>query len=160
MRVEDAPPAGWYPDPRHGTRLRYWDGLDWTEDFLSRPPGTGTVASAGVMEAVDAATRTAAGAARTAVDRADMERVISEVRQVARSEVERAADLFSQRAQRAARDFQPLVTEYVGRFTRWLRWLAVLIVLAVVAYFVFQAIGVASVLDWIGDRIDSLSDDG
>jgi hypothetical protein len=26
----DAPPPGWYPDPRREARLRYWDGAAWT----------------------------------------------------------------------------------------------------------------------------------
>ncbi|WP_417331591.1 DUF2510 domain-containing protein [Gordonibacter urolithinfaciens] len=26
--------AGWYPDPSgNATRLRYWDGMQWTNDF-------------------------------------------------------------------------------------------------------------------------------
>jgi hypothetical protein len=25
------PPAGWYADPREASRVRYWDGRDWTE---------------------------------------------------------------------------------------------------------------------------------
>jgi len=29
--VNDLPIAGWYPDPLHGERLRYWSGLEWTE---------------------------------------------------------------------------------------------------------------------------------
>lgn len=24
------PPAGWYPDPKDGSRQQYWDGADWT----------------------------------------------------------------------------------------------------------------------------------
>ena len=26
-------PAGWYPDPAAGPRLRWWDGVAWTESF-------------------------------------------------------------------------------------------------------------------------------
>lgn len=25
------PPAGWYPDPTGATRVRYWNGVKWTE---------------------------------------------------------------------------------------------------------------------------------
>ena len=37
MKVADAPTAGWYPDPEGGTRLRWWDGGDWTDDYRVRP---------------------------------------------------------------------------------------------------------------------------
>ena len=37
MKVADAPPAGWYPDPTGGNRLRWWDGLDWTGNRRSLP---------------------------------------------------------------------------------------------------------------------------
>ena len=29
------PPAGWYPDPRHEARVRWWDGAVWTEHTAS-----------------------------------------------------------------------------------------------------------------------------
>lgn len=46
------PPAGWYPDPDDGSRQRYWDGDEWTEDrvdYRATTPGqaTGPVSSAG-----------------------------------------------------------------------------------------------------------------
>jgi hypothetical protein len=28
---EVLPKAGWYPDPTGDSRLRYWDGSDWTD---------------------------------------------------------------------------------------------------------------------------------
>jgi hypothetical protein len=31
-------PANWYPDPADRTRLRYWDGLGWTEQVLDEAP--------------------------------------------------------------------------------------------------------------------------
>jgi len=31
-------PADWYPDPSDRTRLRYWDGLGWTEQVLDERP--------------------------------------------------------------------------------------------------------------------------
>ena len=30
-------PAGWHPDPDGGSRLRYWDGSRWTEQYAERP---------------------------------------------------------------------------------------------------------------------------
>lgn len=33
-----APPAGWYPDPIAGTGERYWDGIDWSQEFTRDAP--------------------------------------------------------------------------------------------------------------------------
>jgi Protein of unknown function (DUF2510) len=33
-----AQPADWYPDPSDRTRLRYWDGLGWTERVIDEGP--------------------------------------------------------------------------------------------------------------------------
>lgn len=35
---ETRPDAGWYPDPRDGQRMRWWDGSRWT-DHVASPPG-------------------------------------------------------------------------------------------------------------------------
>ncbi len=35
--VDDHPEAGWYPDHREPTRLRWWDGAAWTADTVDRP---------------------------------------------------------------------------------------------------------------------------
>ena len=51
MRVADAPPPGWYPDPEGGSRLRWWDGTDWSDRYRPRPPeipgGAGRAGDAG-----------------------------------------------------------------------------------------------------------------
>jgi hypothetical protein len=31
---------GWYDDPDSGSRLRYWDGSDWTDQKKPKPPGS------------------------------------------------------------------------------------------------------------------------
>ena len=45
-------PAGWYPDPHDATRLRYWDGTQWTEDSRAAatppPPGSSAPGTASV----------------------------------------------------------------------------------------------------------------
>jgi hypothetical protein len=158
MKVADAPRAGWYPDPRGTSRLRWWDGTDWTDTF--RPPPTAgelTVARltpGDAPERVVAAARSAAGQ----LSRSDMESVVAEVRKVARAEVDRAADLFQQRATSAAREFQPLVTEYANRFLRWMKILVVVAVVALVGWIVFQAVAEVTFFEWLGDRIDALTD--
>lgn len=162
MRRADAPPAGWYPDPAGGARLRWWEGTDWTDDYRAPPsPAEREIlARHGNLKA--AATRlpevTAAAREAPRLGRADTEEIIAQVRQAARSEIDRAADVFSQRARAATRDIQPLVTEYTNRVFRWLRIIAVLVVVLLIAYFVFQAIAQESFFNWLGDRIDNLSE--
>ena len=90
--------------------------------------------------------------------RRDTEAIISEVRKVARSEVERAADLFSARARAATRDIQPLITQYTAKFMRPFKIASVILVIAFVGWLVFQFIVQQSFYDWIGDRIDNLTD--
>lgn len=31
LRNADRPNPGWYPDPKYGQGLRFWDGIRWTE---------------------------------------------------------------------------------------------------------------------------------
>jgi hypothetical protein len=80
------------------------------------------------------------------------------VRQVARKEAERAADLFSQRAQAVARQYQPLVTDYTNRILRWVKILLVVAVVALVGWIVFSAVAEVTFFEWLGDRIDSLTE--
>ena len=84
--------------------------------------------------------------------------MVTEVRQVARSEVDRAADIFAQRRRAATREFQPLVTEYTNRLLRWLSSLAIVAVVALVGWIVFQAVAEVTLFEWLGDRIDGFTD--
>ena len=161
MKLADAPKPGWYPDPRGGTRLRWWDGSDWTDHYRVRPTA---------YEAAGQAVGTTASAAQTMANRLpdavvsagslrrDTTEIISEVRKVARDEVERAADIFSARARAAVRDIQPLVTQYSMKFMRPFKIASVILVIALVGWVVFQFIVQQSFYDWIGDRIDNLTD--
>ena len=168
MRRVDAPDAGWYPDPESLTNLRYWDGLDWT-DAKRSPPSAAELLSYEQREAFEAAHRyvappmeSAAQAARGAqswVSSGDSQQVVEDVRRAARSEVDRAADLFSQRARQMQRDIVPLVSEYTNRIVRWIRFAAIVAVVLLVAYFVFQVVAQASLFEWIGDRIDNVTND-
>jgi len=87
-----------------------------------------------------------------------METVVTEVRKVARAEVDRAAEMFQQRATSAAREFQPLVTEYANRFLRWIKILAIVAVVALVGWVVFSAVAEMTFFEWLGDRIDALTE--
>lgn len=165
MKLADAPPPGWYPDPRGGMRLRWWDGTDWSDHWRAPP----TAAEQAILaEWQHTAKRSAASPAASsmvpavppsarAIDQATAQDVIAEVRKVARSEIDRAADVFTQRARAATRDIQPLVSEYTSKVLRWLRIAAVLALVLVVGWFVFQAIVQVSFFEWLGDRIDNLT---
>ena len=93
-----------------------------------------------------------------AVHVSNTEAIISEVRKVERSEVERAADLFSARARAATREIEPLITKYSMKFMRPFKIASVLLVIAFVGWVVFQFIVQQSFYDWFGDRIDNLTD--
>jgi hypothetical protein len=162
MRASEAPATGWYPDPQNRTRLRWWDGTDWTDIRRAPPsdaelqrsaitlPGTGLTAGQTMEEM-----RAAAGAA----GRVDAQQIITEVRNVARAEVDRAAEEFTHRAQTAVRSVTPLIETYATKFTRAVKWAAILAIVLVVAWFTFQTIAQASFFEWIGDRIDNITDD-
>jgi hypothetical protein len=165
MKLADAPPPGWYPDPEGTSRLRWWEGTDWADLYRARPTRTELEARAlgtygGVVPTASppAGVRQAGALVAQVPDRGalrrDAEEIIAEVRKVARSEIDRAADVFSQRARTATRELQPLISEYSTKFFRWVKIaLAIAIVLAV-AYVVFQAIAQQSIIDWVLDRID------
>lgn len=161
MRAADAPRAGWYPDPENATRLRWWDGLDWT-DIRRAPPSDIELLRQEQqsldVQSIQESIQSSATAQRT-MARTDSQQIITEVRQAARDEVNRAADLFSQRTQAAVRSVTPLVTEYSNRLIRWIKFAAVVATVLLVAWFVFQVVAQASFFEWLGDRIDELFDD-
>ena len=39
-------PAGWYPDPTDSTRNRWWDGMQWTENYAPAAPQAAPTAPA------------------------------------------------------------------------------------------------------------------
>jgi hypothetical protein len=163
MRRVDAPRAGWYPDPESRTSLRYWDGLDWT-DARRAPPSAAELLSHEQRTAFEAAHQYVPPAPSPAdfayrSPRADNQQIVEDVRRAARTEVDRAADLFSQRARQMQREIVPLVSDYTNRLVRWIRFAAIVAVVLLVAYFVFQVVAQASLFEWIGDRIDNFTDD-
>jgi hypothetical protein len=165
MRVADAPDPGWFPDPENRTRLRWWDGTDWTDIRRAVPSGAEVTAFAQQMRAqpgtaeayIPVSAEQLQHSSRGAA--VDSQQIIDEVRLAARDEINRAADVFSQRTDAMVRRYTPLVTEYTSRFMRWVKWAVIIAIVLLVAYFVFQVVAQASLFEWIGDRIDNLTDD-
>lgn len=163
MRIEDAPPAGWYPDPEGSSRLRWWEGTDWSDRYRSRPIAAVVTDDAAGSVRPDAAPSdggfrvpdTSAYAGQTV----DSREVVEQVRLAARQEAERAAQMFGQQARAATRTIAPLITEYTSKVVRWFRIALVIAVVLVVAWIAFQMFAQVTIFEWIGDRIDNVTDD-
>jgi hypothetical protein len=181
MRLEDAPPAGWYPDPE-GTRLRWWDGTDWTTRYRIAP-GAGATRQGLAPTPIGANYGGSQGHAapgwypdpaggarprwwdgRAWTDQlgqpGQAAAVVGEVSAAVRAEASRAAIAARTQAYEMRRELTPLITEYTNRATRFLKRLFVIAIVLVIAWFVFQAYANATFLEWLGDRIDELSNDG
>lgn len=160
MRRADAPPPGWYPDPIRRDQLRWWDGLDWTD--RRRAPAIKADWVQEAMETTEDGAPQATGASRTSAGRAssmtrqEATEVIAEARRAAREEADRAIEKLSGRARDATRRLEPLIGEYGDRAMKWIRNLFIVIVALVVLWMVLQTVGQASLIDWIGDRVDNI----
>jgi Protein of unknown function (DUF2510) len=169
MRRADAPRAGWYPDPESRTNLRWWDGLDWTDVRRAPPSGAEMIAAesaarfrAAANDFAPGATRaasTAAAAAAAGTATTQSQAVIKEVREATRSEIDRAAQMLSRQAAAARQNLTPLITQYTNKLFRWVKIAIVLGVLAFAAWVAFQIFAQASLFDWIGERIDNITDE-
>ncbi len=85
--------------------------------------------------------------------------IAEQVRLAAHAEAERAAQLFGAQARSATRTLSPIISDYTNKFIRLFKQVVVIGVLLMVAWFVFQAWANMSLFEWIGDRIDNLSDE-
>ena len=159
MRLEDAPPPGWYPDPEGTSRLRYWEGTDWTDRFRPRPIEAYTAELPTTSPSQEGSHRWVPDAPGLNNPGVDTQAVVDQVRMAARAEAERAAQMFSQRARAAGREIEPLISQYTSKITRWFRIASVLAILLLVAWVLWQVFVQVSLFDWIGDRIDNLTDD-
>ncbi len=164
MRYVDAPRAGWYPDPESRTSLRWWDGFDWS-DIRRAPPSNAELLAAEQLQEffanneLVASGREAGSRAAAGMSRQDSAQLVEEVRMAARQEIDRAAQEFSDRATTAIRRVSPLVSEYTNKLSKWIRRAVIISIVLLAAYFVFQVIAQKSFLDWVGDRIDSITEE-
>lgn len=162
MRLEDAPPPGWYPDPEGTARLRYWEGTDWSDRYRPRPLDTYVSQQARLAEGdqhQEGTHRWVPDARGLSNPGVDTQAVVDQVRIAARAEAERAAQMFGQRARAATRDIEPLISQYTSKITRWFRIASVLAIVLLIAWVLWQVFVQVSLFDWIGDRIDNITDD-
>lgn len=159
MRIQDAPPPGWYPDPEGTSRLRYWEGTDWSDRFRARP----TDGQLTIMAQVAEAAAHHEGSHRWVPDApplaSDPNAMVEQVRLAARAEAERAAQMFGHQARSVTRDLQPLISEYTSKITRWFRILSILAIIILVGWVLWQFFIQVSLFQWVGDRIDNLTGD-
>ena len=162
MRVEDAPPAGWYPDPDGGSRLRWWEGTDWSDRY--RAPPTRSEVDRRVLTSSthdeDHQVRLEDYQLPQAVSRSrrDNDAMVEQVRLAARAEAERAAQMFGAQARSAVGQVQPLITQYTSRITRLIRLLSVVAIIVLIVWVAFQIFVEVTLFEWIGDRIDNITD--
>ena len=172
MKRSEAPRPGWYPDPNGGARLRWWEGDDWSDRYRARPPDMRAVPYGqaslpgqavpppppGLQQAAQYGQQYGQQYAGQYANQVDTAQIVEQVRRAAREEAQRASVLFGQQAKAAARNVAPLISEYTTKVTRVLRVLGVIAIVLLVLYVAFQVFAQQSLFDWIGDRIDNVTD--
>jgi hypothetical protein len=156
VKTSQASPAGWYPDPEGGSRLRWWEGTDWSDRYRARPyAGTNPY----VAPTPHAPRANPAHVSLDITNASDPQAWVEQMRAAARSEADRAVQQVDQRFRQARAEFKPLITEYTSKLMRFLKVMAFLAVLLIVAWIVVQVVAQQSLFEWIGDRIDNVTDD-
>lgn len=155
MKVSEAPPPGWYPDPAGGVRLRWWDGTDWSDRFRARPSPDNRGVPVVRLPVDPAGLRSASGP----VPSVDTAEIVAQVRHAARAEVERAADVFSDRARAATRQIEPLISAYTNKAIRWLKVAFVVVALLFVVWLVVEVLAKTAAWDWVFDRVEDLTEE-
>jgi len=160
MKVEDAPPPGWYPDPEGYSRLRWWEGTDWSDRFRAPPtPSEFDLQGQtyGYVEDQPAARSIYEQRPSSSMTRGESDAIVNQVRMAAREEAERAATMFGQQARAAARNVTPLITEYTNKVIKWIRILSVVAILLLIGWVAFQIFAQVSLFEWLGVRVDDLT---
>jgi hypothetical protein len=132
-------------------------GTDWSDKYRARPVERSVMNSDTTYVAHQADGSWVPDISRVP-GRPDSMAVVEEVRRAAREEAARAAEMFGQQARAAARDFTPLITDYTSKISRWFKILTRLAILLLILWLAFQIFAQASFFDWVGDRIDNITD--
>jgi hypothetical protein len=135
--------------------LRYWEGTDWSDRFRARPPIPVPGASGSVGAPTPGGFAPGWSANTAGIDQTQL---VEQVRLAARQEAERAAAEFARQARSVTGELEPLISQYTSAFGRLVRRAAVIVVVVAVVWVAWQVFVQASLLDWIGDRIDGLGD--
>ncbi len=90
---------------------------------------------------------------------AQSEEILNQARYAARAEAARASQLFEQQARAMAKNITPLISQYTNKLIRWVRLFSVIAVALLLGWVAFQVFAQVSLFEWIGDRIDNLSND-
>lgn len=159
MKLEDAPRAGWYPDPELSGLLRWWEGADWTDEHRSLPTASELADTPRtVVKRVESPEQAFEVPRGARVAPPDTEQIVAQVRAAAREEMDRAARMVTRQTRTAISEGRSLVDNYIGKILRWIRIAVLVVAIAVIIWFVLQSILQVTLLDWVGDRIDNLSD--
>jgi hypothetical protein len=157
VKVSDAPRSGWYPDPEGEARLRWWDGTDWSDRYRPRPHQESSARTAPADQGVDVDPE---AWSNTAAQIPQMtQAVVEQMRLTARQEATLAAEEFTRRAREVTGAIPPLISQYTNKFMRYLRIALTLGFVVLVIWIAYQLWVQKSIFDWIGDRIDNLTDE-
>ncbi len=164
---------GWYPDPEGGTRLRWWDGDDWSQSFRGRGATATRPSDVGVDDIAHAgagagASRVARGSVGRGRD-AELDRIAEVVRTTTQEEMRRATASIEDTARGgvdrvvgevrgATRDIGPLFYESVNRFTVWIKRALLLALVLGILWFILQVALNIGTAELIGDVVDGISD--